>query len=255
MVACLSAVARLGELVLEFFSPESCPIQASIPPPPPTRAILPALTHLQLEGTSGYLEDFVARIDTPLLNNLSITDFIQDTFNTPQMRNFISRTKQLRPSRADITFYGDSAAVMLHPLKPDTSAYLGVSPGDAEGWISSLGQLCISSLSSLSTLDRLDIRENRETRRICVPPPVYLKSAQWLEILRPFAAVRNLHLDGSHGDSVLCALREHAAEMLPVLQNFFLEKFQPYEPLQEAIGQFVAARRLSGHTITVHQWK
>jgi hypothetical protein len=49
----------------------------------------------------------------------------------------------------------------------------------------------------------------------------------------------------------MSALREHA-EVLPVLQYIFFGELQPSEPLQEAIGQLITTRRLSGHTVTVH---
>jgi hypothetical protein len=103
MVACLSVMTRLNQLVLEFSSsPPTWQWETSIPPPSLTRAILPALTSLRFRGTSRYLENLVAKIDTPLLVNLSITFFSQHkAFNTPQLRNFISRTNQLQPYRAD----------------------------------------------------------------------------------------------------------------------------------------------------------
>ncbi|KAI0269585.1 hypothetical protein BGY98DRAFT_1101082 [Russula aff. rugulosa BPL654] len=56
------------------------------PPPPPTRTLLPALTQLQFGGVSEYLEDLVVRIDTPLLDHLTISlfhRFIPDTPNLP----------------------------------------------------------------------------------------------------------------------------------------------------------------------------
>jgi hypothetical protein len=49
-------------------------------------------------------------------------------------------------------------------------------------------------------------------------------------------------------------VEERMTEVLPILQNIFLEELQPSGPVQEGIGQFVAARRLSGHPITVSSW-
>jgi len=43
-------------------------------------------------------------------------------------------------------------------------------------------------------------------------------------------------------------------EVLPALQSLFLEEFLPSEPVQEAIGKFVAARQLAGHPIIVSHW-
>ena len=43
-------------------------------------------------------------------------------------------------------------------------------------------------------------------------------------------------------------------DMLPSLQNIFLEGLRPTGPVHEAIGQFIAARQLSNHPLTVDNW-
>ena len=45
-----------------------------------------------------------------------------------------------------------------------------------------------------------------------------------------------------------------ATEVLPALQNLFLdtEDWQPSGPVKEAIEQFIDARKLCGHPVTVH---
>jgi hypothetical protein len=69
-------------------------------------------------------------------------------------------------------------------------------------------------------------------------------------------AVKDLHLAGSFGLDVISTLKElvgeRATEVLPVLQNIFFEDLQPTGPLKEAVGQLIAARSLSGHTVIVH---
>jgi hypothetical protein len=104
-------------------------------------------------------------------------------------------------------------------------------------------------------LDRLDIRQGRFGSRFASSLPGRVENAQWLDLLRPFAAVKNLHLTKPLELSVMSALGELTEEVLPALQNIFLEELRLSEPLQEAIGHFVAARELSGHTVTFHHWK
>jgi hypothetical protein len=70
MVAGLSSLSRLKSLSLGFQSRLSRPDQPS--PPPQTRVVLPALTDLSFQGMIDYLEDFLARIDTPVLNKFSM---------------------------------------------------------------------------------------------------------------------------------------------------------------------------------------
>jgi hypothetical protein len=254
MVACLSAMFKLSQLELSFRSPESCPSQASITPPPPARATLPTLTSLRFRGMCGYLEDLVARIDAPLLVNLSISFFNEDTFHIQQLCNFIRCTNQLRSiRRADLVLYYRFAVVELYPQtdpRSDSTLNLDVLPRDLDWRLSSLAQLCRSFLSSPSTLDCLNIRQGQ-----VISPLFHLEFVPWLELLRPFAAVKSLHVTQPFGLWVMSTLREHAAEVLPVLQNIFLEEPRPSGSLQEAIGQFVAVRELSGHAVTVHHGK
>ncbi len=47
----------------------------------------------------------------------------------------------------------------------------------------------------------------------------------------------------------------NVTEVLPVLQNLFLEEPQSLGPAQEAIRQFVAARRRSRCPVVIHCWE
>jgi F-box-like len=107
MVSCFFALTRLEMLILEFESPESFPIREHRPPPPSTRTLLPALTQLQFGGVSDYLEDFVVRIDTPLLDNLTIHIFHQFIPDTPQLAHFTNRKPKLKAhNEAHVDFIG-----------------------------------------------------------------------------------------------------------------------------------------------------
>jgi hypothetical protein len=50
--------------------------------------------------------------------------------------------------------------------------------------------------------------------------------------------------------------RDKSIEVLPTLQNIFLEGLQLSEPVKEDIGQFVAARQVTSHRhgIAVSRW-
>ena len=43
-------------------------------------------------------------------------------------------------------------------------------------------------------------------------------------------------------------------EVLPTLQNIFLEEPQPSGRVQEAIGKFVATRQFTSHPVAVARW-
>jgi hypothetical protein len=81
---------------------------------------------------------------------------------------------------------------------------------------------------------------------------------QWLDLFRFFPAVGNLYLSERLAMSVAPALRElvggGVTEVLPALQNLFIENFQSSGLIKEAIGEFVAARELYGHPVTAQSW-
>jgi hypothetical protein len=96
MVTALSTLMSLEKLELGFRSPRSQADGASRRPPPLTRVVLPALTFLWFKGDSEYLEDFVSRLEAPLLSDTDITFFNQLIFDTPLLRHFIGRTEIVR---------------------------------------------------------------------------------------------------------------------------------------------------------------
>jgi hypothetical protein len=129
-------------------------------------------------------------------------------------------------------------------------------PCTASEWqLSSLEQVCTSSLPPVSTLEGLYIFEDRGS------PPRWqddVENTLWLELLHPFAAVKDLYLSEEFVLRIAPALQElvggRTAEVLPTLENIFLEGFQPSGPLHEGIEKFVAARRLTSHPVAVSRW-
>jgi len=84
-----------------------------------------------------------------------------------------------------------------------------------------------------------------------------MEDAQWLELLDPFTALKNLYLTDEIAQRCCGALRERsgerATEVLPALRNLFVRG--SLEPVQEAVKPFVTARQLSGHPVVVDRWK
>jgi len=70
--------------------------------------------------------------------------------------------------------------------------------------------------------------------------------------------VEDLYLSKEFAPSLVAALQEliegTITEVLPSLQNIFVERLGSSGPLHENIGRLVAARQLSGHRITVSVW-
>jgi len=254
MVACLSASTRLKTLHLEFKFPRSRPDRENRHVPRLTRAVLPALTFLEFKGDSEYLEDIVAQIDTPLLTRFQITLVNRLVYDTPLLHRFISRTEMFKAHRAELTFCGGEVKVKLYPRNGDNDNEISsLAICKPFYWpYSSVSQVCDLALSTFPTLDfeRLEINMTRSWENV--------EDAQWVELLHPFTYIKDLVLRGASIQCVTPALEQLAGgsvtEMLPALQNILLEGTpeQPSEPVKKMIGKFVAARQLSGRSVSVH---
>jgi len=261
MVACVLTMNNLESFTLEYRCPLSRPDRASRRPPPPTRVVFPSLTRFRFHGASEYLEDFLALVDSPLLNFFHVTFFNQLAFDLSQLPQFISRTEKIKAlTRAVLAFYNNLIEITLS-LKTRTAAdhgtlVLRVSCRESDWQLSSLVQLCGSALPLLSAFERLDIHEH----------PFWgthwqsdMENTQWMEFLDLFTAVKGLYLSNGIALRVARALQGMARErvvtdMLPSLRDIFVEGLQPTGPVHEAIGQFIAVRQLSNYSLTVDNW-
>ena len=258
MVTTLSILTSLSRLTLTFESPRSCPDRASRRPSPSTRAVLSVLSRFRFGGVSEYLEDFVACIDAPQLSDLYITFFNDIVFDTPQLIQFIGRTPLPRElEKAHLIFWDRGAAVNVSR----TSGYesggfrVGISCRGSDWQLSSLEQVCTSCLPPLSKLEdlyihvapyrQLDWKDN-------------IENGLWLGILQPFAAVKNLYLSEEFAACIAAAMQElvgdRTTEVLPALQNIYLEEFESSGPVEEGIRQLVAARQVASCPIAVSRW-
>jgi hypothetical protein len=168
-----------------------------------------SLTHFWFQGISEYMEDLVSRIDVPLLDNLDILFFNQLIFNTPQLHNFLARTEKFQAhNQAAVVFY-DDAIFLKAQFSSNSSLKLGITCTKSDWQISSMAQICSSSLVPFSTLERLDLREGRN------PLPLWqdeVENTQWLELLRPFTALKDLYLKENLAPLVAPALQELIGE-------------------------------------------
>ena len=280
MATCLSTLTKLEFLGLDFESPRSYPPDRESQRLLLIRSALPALTQFEFRGVSEYLEDLVARIDAPFLDELYITFFHQLILDTPQLAQFIGRTPNLKVhNEAQIMFLDDAVQVVLGSIiqKQISVRTMCNSPD----WkLSFVAQVCSSSFSLIPSLEHLYICEGEN------PPSLWhdndFENDQWLEILRPFRNVKNLYLSEGVVPRIAPALQElvegqtgRVAEVLPGLGSLFLEESrqswlvdesQPSgptgesyisKPVQEATGidMFIAARQLSKRPSNSRSWR
>jgi hypothetical protein len=202
----------------------------------------------------------VSWIDSPRLHRLSTTFFNDTDFNTPELNQFISRTPTLGAcDEACLIFHSREALVRLRPFY-DQIAQAEIDEVkilcQVSDWqLSSLAQICTSSLHLFSRIENLYIHEYLHSR------PNWknnIENTEWLDLLLPFTAVKNLYLSKQFSPRIAPALQEltggKTTEVLPALKNVLLEGFQPLEPVQEGIGQFISARQLTNHPVAVSVW-
>ena len=253
MVDLLCGLPSLEKLILEFISPQSRPDLESRSLPPPKLSILPALDDFHFKGGTDYLEDLVTPIDTPQLKTLGITFFNQIDFDTPQLSQFIIRTPKLGRHNAHIQFNDRNTIVTLEAHSGTLEIEISCIEPDLQLW--SVAQIC-NSLPPLFTVKDLYI-EYEYSKQVWKNGAI--DNDLWLELLLPFTAVKNLYLSQVFAPGITAALQELVgagiAEVLPSLQNIFVEGLEPRGPLQKNIRRFVGARRRSGHPIVVSVWE
>lgn len=256
MATCFSTMPNLESLFLGFLSPQSLhnwPDQPNRLLSPLTRVVLPSLTEFKFQFLSEYIEDFVSRIDVPLLDKFDITFIDQPKFDTPRLHDFLARIEKVKADGRGCVKFGLSSIEFGFEFG-SLSFKLVILCGLGRQ-ISSMAQFCGSSSHLPSALTRLDIVQgfisNLQHRD-------ELENTQWLDLLHPFTGLKDLRLGKRFVLHHALAVRELAGgrvtEVLPVLQNLFIEGLEPSGPIQEALAQFVAARQLSGLPVVVHSW-
>jgi hypothetical protein len=183
--------------------------------------------------------------------------FHQPIFYTPQLIQFISRTPTLEVhDQARVDF--SDLHVRVTFSKTSSSSYhltLMVLCNQPDLQLSSIPQICTSLFPwSIRKVERLTIREKSDSK---VEWQDDIENSKWLELLHPFTGVKNLHLSQEFAPRIAPSLQElvggRTTEVLPALQNLFLEKLHPSRPVEEAIGKFVAARQLTNHPVAISQ--
>ena len=252
MVVSLTALPKLETLVIEFFLSTSRP--ESKCHPPLTRTILPALTSFRFKGASEYLEDLVARIDCPRLNQTVITYLNQVVdFQVTQFSNFIDRTVGPEITlfkHARFTFSYRTVAFTVYPhakhspwdRRPATNI---ISCEGIDCQVSHIAQVLGHMSAKLPNVVHLKLKVDQYGFHLKGTDDV-----EWMLLLNQFSTLQTLHVSRELAGYVSLALEDIPAEMvdgvLPCL-DLLCVAGQP----ASSIEKFTTARRLSGHPVTI----
>jgi len=252
MATALTVMTRLESLYLEFRSPRPRPDTANRPLPPSTRFSLPVLNKLTFKGVHECLEDLLARIDAPLLYRLHIVFFMDLDFDVPQLRRLISHAEGFKAfDHAKLSIADHSIQLLLHSESDQHMLELQISCRELDYQLSSLVQVLSSSFPLISTLEELEIKEHHLSSLHWKDD---MENAQWLEVLEPFTSLKNLYLTDKIPLHVCDALQERSGERVTLsLRNIFISPRYLLEGSRGVIKAFVAARRPSGHPVSVHR--
>ncbi|KAI9435977.1 hypothetical protein H4582DRAFT_2100059 [Lactarius indigo] len=247
MVACLAALPRLKSLRIKYRSVKSHPDR--IRPSPETRTLLPVLTSFVFQGASEYLEDLVAQIDSPQLNQIHAQYLNQlFDFQVARLFKFIDRLQAPELTlirRADVSFSHPWVTFKMYPhpeSHPDWDRICALIRCDAiEGQVSRIAQVFSQHSAMLSRVVHLKLSNLDNASR---------EGGEWPLLLRKLSSMRTLRISGRFARHVTLALEdlagEMAAEVLPVLDLIYLDD-QPVT----SVEKFLTARRISGRPVTI----
>ena len=252
MATSLAALPNLKHFSLGFRSPLSRPLQS---PPPLTRTVLPTLVRLSFTGVSEYLEDFLSRIHTPLLNRLVVGFFMDLIFDIPRLHDFVHRIRRSQPfNQASIWFFGHAIRAILGS---QNQFVLEIKCERLDWQLSSMTQVFGQQLPLLSCVEQLMIHE-WPWRCMKWKDDPDMDSSQWMELFRLFISAHSLYVSKRLVPHVGAALLELNGDevmgVLPVLVDLYLEGHEPSGSMQEGIKSFVTSRQLSDQPVTVQRW-
>ena len=253
LVTGLSTLAQLKHLTIDFHFPaSSSPPSIAVARPLAQRTTLPSLISLDFHGASGYLEEFVSWIDLPVLCKITAMLFNDIFFEIPEFCKFILRLNALRsPTRVIVKHSMDFVGVFLEEGQTlRESCFLGTSCRQLDWQLSFVTEI-ISQLSShLSSVHSLFIQSGEElpTWEDADSTP-----SQWLELLRPFTHVTQVHVREQLVPRIVEALvaEEMTADVFPELTLLHLDQYLNSASVEKAVDQFVATREVSGRTVTL----
>ena len=251
LITHLPCLPHLEELTIGFAIPIPIPSsERELLPPPIPPVTLPALRRLTFRGVDVYLDNFVAQVNAPFLERLSVTLIFDLAFTLVNLAGFIRRTEGFEYRFAKIKFGRDGASINADHYKQQDpgklSLHVNCEPLDWQ--IDSAGQVCsalgtvVSIIEELTLgIDKFQLSSDWESRR---------DDTLWHELLMPFIGLKKLHVDSSLTLELALALESAAGgSVLPELQEINATLSTDRE--NEAFSAFVKTRESVGRPVQV----
>jgi hypothetical protein len=269
LIAQIRSMAHLETLSISFLSTVPRPgfrHERFLPQGQLSRAELPALTQLMYRGVSAYVEALLARVHTPLVQDVDITLFNQLTLGVPRTNAFLGQLETFRSTLARIDFAKSSSQIILSTLQPTDSPdiILSVSCARFDFQVSAMAQVCGGLPGALLHIEDLTLwfyqDELSPEWRDEVDP------ALWQAVLSPFRHVVTLRVHVALVGDLERTLRPHmdAADgllvepglelLLPELRTLMLLHGSDKKALSAAsaaLSTFIDKRGSAGRPVNV----
>ena len=250
----LQGLPHLEELSIGFAIPMPLPSsERDLLPTPIPPVTLPALKRLTFRGMSVYLDNLVAQINAPLLEQLSLTLLFELAFTLVNLAQFIHRTEGLRCLVARVSFNKESASIDAgHYQKWVTGKrglHVNVTCEPLDWRIDSATQVCSAIGKVLSTVEGLTL--DLDVNGMPLDWENTLDSIMWHELLLPFVGVKKLHIGDSLTPELSRSLESVAGglalELLPELQELEIKSIEGCE----SFSGFLKTRNSVGRPVYI----
>ena len=260
----LSTTPRLEFLELSF------PPSATISPlsqilggtsPSSSRIVLHSLTEFRYVGRSAYLKCLVSRIDTPIIEKISVFFYDDPEYeNNHELCELFGLGDVLRSSHCRATHISLSTSYIIfsHHFSRISSFpglfRLRLPYRNRRPILPLVDQVCLGleSQDVLSKVIHLELEDypshlhpNNNS-----PDPLY-----WLDLLRALTGLEKLHVAGELASIITFALAQITGETIPEILPALLElHFGLQAPpwTSSFLEQFIAERKLCGLPVSVH---
>ena len=249
LVTQLQSLPRLEELSIGFAIPIPLPSsEGDLLPAPIPPVTLPTLRRLTFRGVGVYLDNFVAQINTPLLELLNLTVFFELAFALVNLTEFVHRTERLGCLIAQVTFNKDGPFIDAEQRGVGKLS-LRVICEPLDWQIDSVTQVCSALGKVLSAVEELTI--DLDVDGMPSDWKNTLDNTLWRELLSPFIGVKKLHIGSSLTLELSQALESDAGELvlelLPELQELEVQleigqarnAFSVFLETRESVGRLV----------------
>jgi hypothetical protein len=211
---------------------------------------LPSLKKLWFKGTSAYLESLVAQIRVPLLEQLYIALFNQIVFALPHLFHLINITEGFKLPVARVYFYRHMLSVTTAHHISDlfsgrASFSLRVMCKQLDWQIDCAAQICDALIPTLSSVERFMLRYSNYLQIPTEFQNGAIDSTTWHDLLRPFIAVKELHIYNELLEELSRALQVDEVGFdpgfLPDLRSIHAENnlFTSFIDVRQAVGRTV----------------